>query len=236
MKNNIAIVIPSYNEVKNVSILIKGISKELPGVKIFIVDDSLPKENKKLKKILKGKKNMILISRLKKGGRGSAVLDGFREVLKDKNIGYVFEMDSDLAHDPKEMKRFIQKIDKEKYDLIIGSRYLPGGKIKNISVNRTIMSRVINKFLYYWLGIHLSDHTSGFRLYSRKAVAFLIKTKIKSKGFITLSETAYKLYLSQFSIGEVPITWNYRKYGKSNVNSKELLNSLFFVVRMRMVG
>ena len=151
MKNDIAVVIPSYNEVKNVSILIKGIDRELPGTKIVIVDDSLPEENEKLKGILKDKRNVILISRLKKGGRGSAVLDGFRVALKDKSIRYIFEMDSDLAHDPKEMKRFIQKKDEGKYDLIIGSRYLPGGKIINIAPNRTIMSRVINKFLFYWV-------------------------------------------------------------------------------------
>lgn len=231
---NISVVIPSYNEVKNVSILIKGIKKELPGAKIIIVDDSLSKENEKLKDILKGKTNIILISRLKKSGRGSAVLGGFREVLKDKKIEYVFEMDSDLAHDPKEFKRFLNKINEYDYDLVIGSRYLPGGKIVNIAPNRTIMSRMINKFLYYWLGMHLSDHTSGFRLYSKKAVRFLTKTKIQSKGFITLSETAYKLYLAGFVISEVPITWNFRIYGKSNVNLKELFNSLFFVVKMRV--
>ena len=234
MKNNLAIVIPSYNEVKNVTILIKGIKRGFPAAEIIIVDDSLPKENGKLKRVLKNKKNIILISRLKKAGRGSAVLDGFRKALKDKNIEYVFEMDSDLAHDPKEMTRFIEKKNNGKYDLIIGSRYLPGGRIKNIAANRTIMSRVINKFLFYWLGMHLTDHTSGFRLYSRKAVKFLVNSRIQSKGFITLSETAYKLYLKKYPIGEVPITWNYRIYGKSNVNLKELFNSLFFVIKMRI--
>ena len=236
MKNyrNLAVIIPSYNEVKNIAILIKGIFKELPRAKIIIVDDSRLQENKKLKKIVKGKKNITLISRLKKGGRGSAVLEGFRNVLKDKNIEYVFEMDSDLAHDPKEMERFMKKKNNEDFDLIIGSRYLPGGRIINIAPSRTIMSRVINKFLYYWLGIHLSDHTSGFRLYSRSAVEFLVKTKIKSKGFITLSETAYKLFLAGFKISEVPITWNYRIYGKSTVNVKELLKSLLFIILMKI--
>jgi len=234
MKNNdIAIVIPSYNEVKNIEILIKGIFRELGKTGIIIVDDSSLSENKKLKNIIKGKRNIKLISRLKKEGRGSAVLDGFKEVLKAKNKKYVFEMDSDLAHDPKEMKRFIKKKNNGEYDLIIGSRYLPGGKIINISPSRTIMSRIINKVLYYWLGVHISDHTSGFRLYSRSAVEFLVKTKIKSKGFITLSETAYKLFLAGFIISEVPITWNYRKYGKSNVDFKELVNSLLFVIKMR---
>ncbi len=235
MKNNFAIVIPSYNEVKNISILMKGIRKLFPSAKIIIVDDSLPKENKKLKAILKGKRNTMLISRFKKGGRGSAVIEGFKEALKDREINYVFEMDSDLAHDPKEMKRFMEKIKEKKFDLVIGSRYLPGGKIINIAPDRTIMSRMINRFLYYWLGIHLSDHTSGFRLYSRRSVNYLTKTRMYSKGFITLSESAYKIYLKGYSIGEVPITWNYRVYGKSNVNTKELLNSLFCVIKMRII-
>lgn len=231
---DLAIVVPSYNEVKNVGILIEGISKELPKAKIIIVDDSSPEENEKLKQILRGKRNIRLLSRLKKKGRGSAVLDGFMEALKDKDIKYVFEMDSDLAHDPKEMVRFIKKNQTGKYSLIIGSRYLPGGRIKNIARNRTIMSRLINIFLYYWLGIHISDHTSGFRLYKRDSVEFLVKEKLEAKGFIALSEWVYRIHSAGFKITEVPITWNYRIYGKSNVNNKELINSLTFVIKMRI--
>jgi len=237
MKNNqdISIVIPSYNEVQNLAILFKGIDLELPGSKIIVVDDSRPAENAKLKKIVGNRKDIVLISRLKKAGRGSAVMDGFRQALKDRKMRYVFEMDSDLAHDPKEFKRFLQKRDGS-IGLIIGSRYLPGGKIINIAPNRTIMSRLINKFLYYWLGMHLTDHTSGFRLYNRKAVVFLTGAKIESKGFIALSETAYKLFLAGFKIKEVPITWNFRIYGKSNVNLRELFNSLTFVIKMRIAA
>ncbi len=236
MKNkNIAIVIPSYNEVKNISILMKGINKYLLGSRIIIVDDSSVDENLKLKTMVKNKSNIILISRFKKAGRGSAVIEGFKEALKNKDIEYVFEMDSDLAHDPQELSRFINKISIEKYDLVIGSRYLPGGRIKNIAKNRTILSRVINIFLRRWLGISVSDFTSGFRLYSRDAIKYLTQTKIKATGFITLSEVLYKLHKKNFTIGEVPITWNFRKYGKSNVNSAELINSLLFVLKMRFV-
>lgn len=233
--NNIAVVIPSYNEVQNIPILIKGINKELPKARVIIVDDSFENENAKLKVFVKKHKNIKLISRLKKSGRGSAVLRGFKEALKDKNIKYIFEMDSDLAHDPREFIRFINEINVFPYDMIIGSRYKSGGKIKNISKERTILSRLINIFLYFWLGIKISDYTSGFRLYSRKAIEFILKTKIQSKGFITLSETAFKLSKAGFKISEVPITWNYRIYGESNVNIKELFISLFYVIKMRLV-
>lgn len=236
MKNNknISIVIPSYNEVSNISILIEKIDKYLPNSKIIIVDDSSKDENNKLRGILKNKKNIILISRLRKIGRGSAVLDGFKKALENRSVHYIFEMDSDLAHDPKEFKRFINEVNVYPYDLIIGSRYKSGGRIVNISPNRTIMSRLINYFLYFWLNIKISDYTSGFRLYSRNGVKFVIKNKVEAKGFIALSEIAYLLYKNGYSISEVPITWNFRRYGKSNVNLKELFSSLLFVIKLRL--
>ena len=235
MKNNIAIVIPSYNESQNIPILIKEIKNYLSSAEIIIIDDSNSKENKKIRLIVKKYKNIILISRRKKSGRGSAVIKGFRQALKNRKINYVFEMDSDLAHSPKEFIRFINEINVYPYDLVIGSRYKSGGKIINIAANRTIMSRVINNFLYIWLGIKISDYTSGFRLYSRRSIEYIVKTKIQSKGFIALSEIAYKLYKKGFKISEVPITWNYRIYGKSNVNLNELLTSLFFVLKIRFI-
>ena len=230
---NIAVVIPSYNEVQNIPILVNGINKKLFGASVVIVDDSSEKENAKLKLFVKKHKNIKLISRLKKSGRGSAVLRGFREALRDKNIKYIFEMDSDLAHDPKEFIRFINEMNVFSYDLVIGSRYKSGGRIVNISKDRTILSRLINIFLYFWLGIKISDYTSGFRFYSRKAIEYIVKSKIESKGFITLSEIAYKLSKAGFKISEVPITWNFRIYGKSNVNLKELIISLYFIIRLR---
>lgn len=235
MKKNkkFSIVIPSYNEVKNISILVKQIEHYLPGSNIIIVDDSSFEENKKLKETIK-KRNIVLISRLKKLGRGSAVLMGFRRALKNGNTDYVFEMDSDLAHDPKEFKRFINEVSVYPYDLVIGSRYKSGGKIVNISPDRTIMSRLINNFLYFWLNIKISDYTSGFRLYSTRSIKFILRNKLKAKGFISLSETAYLLYKNGYSISEVPITWNFRRYGKSNVNLKELLSSLVFIIWLRI--
>ncbi len=234
MKNNFAVIIPSYNESENLKILVKKIKNSYPSFKIFIIDDSRPEENEKIKKAMRLYTNVKLISRMKKSGRGSAVMLGFREAYKLKNIHYFLEMDSDLAHDAAEIKRFINKIKTNQYDLVIGSRYLKGSRIKNITKNRTILSRVINFYLKFWLNVKVSDFTSGFRLYSRKSIDYLLKTRIESKGFITLSEVLYKINKQKFLIGEVPITWNYRIYGKSNVNIQELLVSLFYVIKLRL--
>ena len=229
-----AVVLPSYNEVKNVSILVRRIRKALLSSTIIIVDDSPIEENAKLKKATEKYENVKLISRLKKKGRGSAVLEGFREGLRDKSIKYFFEMDSDLAQDPRQFKRFIKKMFEKNADLIIGSRYISGGKIVDVSIPRVILSKIINKFLNIWLGLRLTDFTDGFRLYKRHAVELISNETIESTGFITLSETIYKLSKKGIKIEEVPVTIYDRKHGISTRNLKELLVSFLFIVKMRV--
>lgn len=232
--SNINIVIPSYNESKNISVVIEGVRKELPDSKIILVDDSNKKENEKTKRAIKRFKNVDLLSRGKKKGRGSAVLDGFKFGLKNKTAEYFFEMDSDLAQDPKELERFIKKIQKENADLVIGSRYMIGGRIANVSLTRRILSKIINKFLYILLRINVTDYTNGFRLYRKNAVEYLVNSDMKSTGFITLSESLYKLNKKGFKIEEVPITLYQRKEGKSTVNLNELTTSLIFIFKMKI--
>ena len=230
---NLSIIIPSYNESENIKILVPKLRKFFPMSHIIIVDDSPKDENLKLKALLKKEKNTKLISRFKKLGRGSAVLRGFEEALKDSSIEYAFEIDSDLAHNPSEMPRFLNKIMTGEYDVVIGSRYIEGGKTINIVLNRIILSRAINLFLRFWLSIKLTDFTGGFRMYNRKSIEFLCKSEIRSTGFITLSETLFLLNKNGFRITEVPITVSIKKEGKSNVDTKELLRSLFFILSMR---
>lgn len=236
MKNDkfLAVITPSFNEAESIRVLIKHIFKLYPNCSVYIVDDSSKIENKRTKKYIEKYENVTLISRLSKSGRGSAVIVGLKHALKNKRLKYFIEMDSDLAHDPDEIARFFKKNNEKKYGLIIGSRYLPGGRIVHITKNRTILSRVINSFLRIWLNINVTDFTSGFRLYSREVAEFIVNEKMRSKGFITLSETLYKINKRKFLIGEVPITWNYRIFGKSNVNNIELFTSLIFIIRLRI--
>lgn len=235
MKNEeIIIVIPSYNESRNILSVIKGIRNEFPNVRIIFVDDSNEKENKKILKILSNFRNISIISRGKKLGRGSAVLEGLKYGLKYSKVKYFFEMDSDLAQDPKHLIRFLNRMRKKDVDLVIGSRYMEGGEIVNVSILRRILSVIINKFLSVMLGIKLTDYTDGFRLYSRKSVKFISESKMKSSGFITLSEIVYKLNRKGFKIAEVPVSIYRRKQGKSTMGIAELSKSLIFIIRMKI--
>ncbi|OGH23438.1 MAG: hypothetical protein A2629_00120 [Candidatus Levybacteria bacterium RIFCSPHIGHO2_01_FULL_41_15] len=234
MDKNTAVIVPSYRESeKNIKALVLKIKNILPDSLTIIIDDSPKKEAHKIKSLLKNYKNVKIIFRFKKLGRGSAVMEGFKEAFKNKNIKYFFEIDSDLAHNPSQMPRFLNKIMTGKCDVVIGSRYIEGGKTINIVLSRIILSRIINLFLRFWLNIKLSDFTGGFRMYNRKSTEFLCKSKIRSNGFITLSETLFLLDKNGFRVTEVPITVSVKKEGKSNVDIKELFRSLFFVLSIR---
>lgn len=238
MIENIGISIPSYNESANIIILIEQISANLPNVSIVVVDDSGPMENRRLTKALSSKeikrKKIILISRLKKSGRGSAVMVGLKELVKDKNIRYFFEMDADLSHNPKEFKIFLDAIKLRDVDAIIGSRYLQKSKTIKWPLWRLVLSRIYNIFINLWLGLNLSDYTNGFRLYNRNTVEFLIGLRLREKGFIALSEIAYRLKTNGYKIIEIPTTFRDRKHGKSNAGLREYLSAIVGIIRIKI--
>ncbi len=231
---NISLIIPAYNESKNIPLVVKGIRKEFPNSRIIVVDDSPEPESKKTSDALRGFRNLDVISRKKKLGRGSAVLEGFKYGLKYKNTKYFYEIDADFSHDTTHLTRFLDKIQKEKFGMVIGSRYTKGGKTVNVSRKRKVLSKIINKFLFVMLDVRLSDYTSGYRLYDRKAVEYLTSVKMKSAGFITLSEITYRLNKKGFKFGEVPVTISTRKYGKSTMGISELTVSLSFILKMKI--
>jgi dolichol-phosphate mannosyltransferase len=230
---DIAVIIPSYNESKNLSLLIPNIFRVLPNAQIVIVDDSNGNEKKQTERVCREiHKNILYISRNNKLGRGSAVREGMKQTLRMKSIQICIEMDADLAHDPREFPALLSRIGSA--DVVIGSRYLKGSKIVKWPFSRLIQSKVINFLLKYWLGLHISDYTNGFRAYTRKACEYLLSIELHEKGFIALSEIAYRLQKKGFTISEVPTTFTDRKFGKSNADFKELMNSLLGVIRIRM--
>lgn len=227
-----AVIIPTYKELENIEVLVRKILTQYTYAKIFIVDDSPHEDNEKMQKILqKYKRKINIISRYKKSGRGDAVLTGFREALEDKNINYFFEMDADLGHNPEEISSFLEK--RENADVISGSRYLARSNISTWSKRRIIMSRIINWFLKMWLGLSLTDYTNGLRMYNRKSIEFLTNAQLKEKGFIALSESAYKLKKTGFTIIEIPISFTDRKHGQSNAGIKEHYSALIGAIRIR---
>ena len=192
--NKIAIVIPAYNEDKNIIKLIHEIRKITKAI-IVIVDDS---QNLKTKKIISSFKikNLYYFHRGKKLGRGSAVIFGFKKILKkNNNLSCFVEMDADMSHSPKELLRNVSFFYKNSLDLLIGSRYLPKSKIINWPLSRKILSKLSNMLARILLGVPVNDYTNGYRFYSKRAVKTLVsKCNKLGGGFIILSEIILVLY------------------------------------------
>jgi len=163
ISERLLIIIPTYNEVHNINKLIMKIRKYIPDCGILVVDDNSPDGTaSNVKNMQKQDKNIHLLQRGGKLGLASARTTGLKRGL-DKGYEYLCEMDADLSHNPKYLKKFIEKI--TEYDFIIGSRYIQGGGVLNWPLRRKILSKVGNFFSRLILSTPIHDFTGGFRLY-----------------------------------------------------------------------
>jgi dolichol-phosphate mannosyltransferase len=227
----IAIIIPTFNELDNIEDLINKISKNIPESSIFIIDDTKDPDigNLITLKNLKAK----YFHRENAKGRGSAVLFGLNEALKENKFDIFVEMDADFSHNPDELRKNIEKIIKSDLDLLIASRYLKNSKIINWSLQRRVLSKFSNFLARILLGIKLNDFTNGFRFYSKKA-----SEKITKKcgnigdGFILLSEIIVVLNNNSFKIEETDTIFINRVRGESSVNTRLVLASLYGIIKL----
>lgn len=227
----IAIIIPTFNELDNIEDLINKISKNIPESSIFIIDDTKDPDigNLITLKNLKAK----YFHRENAKGRGSAVLFGLNEALKENKFEIFVEMDADFSHNPDELRKNIEKIIKSDLDLLIASRYLKNSKIINWSLQRRVLSKFSNFLARILLGIKLNDFTNGFRFYSKKA-----SEKITKKcgnigdGFILLSEIIVVLNNNSFKIEETDTIFINRVRGESSVNTRLVLASLYGIIKL----
>ena len=231
MVNQIAIIIPTYNEEKNIERLIKNIKHYVGNVLIIVVDDS---SNNKISTIIKKKKlDILYFNRGKKAGRGSAVIFGLKKLLTKKKIKAFIEMDADFSHDPAELKRNINFFFNNSLDLLIGSRYLKRSKIINWSLSRRIFSFLANFLARNLLQIPITDFTNGFRIYSRRSAQKIVNDCGKiGDGFIVLSEILVVLYLNNFKINEIHSKFVNRVRGESSVGFKLILQSFFGLIKI----
>ncbi len=232
---SIGIIIPAYNERENILKLIKKIRKNLNCI-IIIVDDSADLNTQKI--LRKSKiRNIKYYNRGKKSGRGSAVLFGFKKLLEiKKNTNCLIEMDADLSHSPSELKRNISFFYKNSLDLLIGSRYLQGSKIKNWPLSRRILSKFSNKLARTLLNVPVNDYTNGYRFYSKSAArTIILKCNKTGGGFIILSEIILILWKKNFKISEIKSIFRNRVRGESSVNLKLIIESFFGLVKLYLL-
>jgi len=222
---SIAIIVPTYKESDNIENLIFSILKFLKNPIIIIVDDS---PNNEIQEKIKRFDNIRYIYRGKKLGRGSAVIEGMKTLIKEEEINKIIEMDADLSHNPSEIENNLKIFEKNNLDLLISSRYLKDSRIINWGLQRRVFSSLANKLAKFVLKIPITDYTNGFRIYSKNSMKHIVENCGNiGGGFIILSEILVELYFNNFKVKEVHSIFKNRIRGESSVNLGVVMESFF---------
>ncbi|MCF7878259.1 MAG: polyprenol monophosphomannose synthase [Candidatus Omnitrophica bacterium] len=224
----ILIIIPTYNEKDNIAPLLKKINDSGLKADILVIDGgSLDGTAQTVEELQKKYLNLALIKRNSKVGLGSAYKRGFSRAL-GSNIDLVVQMDADLSHSPSDILPMLKYI--PEYDLVVGSRYAPGGGVANWPLFRFSLSRMANLFSKILLRIPISDLTSGFKIIKREILEAIEFNTIKSKGYAFQMEVTLRAYDKGFSIKEYPIIFKGREKEKSKFSSSIILEALIRVI------
>lgn len=227
----VAILLPTFCEASNIERLIREIENLILKVIIIVIDDSSSDKTPEIVQNLNDEYgNIILISRPTKLGLGTAITDGFRYALRmEPQPKYVVTMDSDFSHKPQDIMRLVQTSEKG-YNVVIGSRYIKGGRVHNWPLQRKLASWLANIIVRGVLGLKLRDYTSGFRSYSSRYLLYILSS-LNSINFEIQIETIRTGNLFGFGVKEIPIIFINRKNGISKLGSRELFSFIIYITK-----
>lgn len=225
------VIIPTYNEHETIGALVAQVL-HYPRFRVLVVDDNSPDGTGALITSLQQHEPRLgLLSRPGKLGLGTAYLAGFRRALAE-GAQYIFEMDADFSHDPAYLPHLLQAAE-QRYDLVIGSRYVPGGGTTDWGLVRRLISRGGNLYAGIILGLPVVDSTGGFRCYRRRVLEQLELDAVRSNGYSFQIEMVYRTLRAGFRVGETPIIFPDRRVGKSKMSRRIVLEALINVWRLR---
>ena len=229
------IIIPTFNEKENIENIILKIFDLEESFNILIIDDGSPDGTAKIVKELQKKysKSLFLKERSGKLGLGTAYIHGFKWALEN-NYEYIFEMDADFSHDPKDLPRLYDACHKNNGDLAIGSRYVKGVNIVNWPMSRLLMSFFASKYVKTITGMPIHDSTAGFKCYKRKVLEKINLDKIEFIGYAFQIEMKFKSWKYGFNIVEVPVIFTDRQEGNSKMSGGIFYEALFGVIKMKL--
>lgn len=232
MSEKSLIIIPTYNELENISRLIPELLNSYENLDILVVDDNSPDgTGNYIGELTKKNERVKLIKREKKRGLGTAYIAGFKYALLH-NYDYIFEMDADFSHDPKEIKNLLEAI--KEYDLVLGSRYVRGVNVINWPMRRLLLSYSANKYTRFITGMKIQDATGGYKCFRRKVLESINLDKIKSNGYAFQIEMTFKAWKKGFKVGEIPIIFFDRVKGTSKMSKKIVREAIFMVWKLRI--
>ena len=227
------VCLPTYNEQENVERMVRALGEQ--GVRVLVIDDNSPDGTGEIADDLAAELDYVsVLHRPRKEGLGPAYLDGFRQLLAAGNADLILEMDCDFSHDPADVPRLIAAA--ADADLVLGSRYVEGGRVGNWGLVRRVISRGGSLYAQILLQLRVRDLTGGFKCYRRTVLEALPLDAVHSKGYAFQIELTYRALRKGFRVREVPITFVDRVEGGSKMSRAIVLEAVWKVPLLRLAA
>ena len=229
------VIIPTYNEIENIEPIIDAVLSQCDDVHVLVVDDNSPDNTAQKVEACQSRyaDRLFLLKRTGKQGLGTAYVDGFKWCLK-RHYMFIFEMDADFSHDPRDLKRLYEVCRDQGVELAIGSRYIQGVNVVNWPLSRVLLSYAASLYVRLITGMKIFDPTSGFICYRRSVLEAINLDEITFIGYAFQIEMKYNTYKKKFNIQEIPIIFTDRLYGISELSKGIIKEAVFGVIQMRL--
>ena len=232
------VIIPTYNEKENIEAIIRAVMALEDTFDSLVIEDGSPDGTADIvKRLMAGdfKGRLHIIERTGKLGLGTAYITGFKWAIEQK-YDFIFEMDADFSHDPKDVPRLLKEVRDNGYDVAIGSRYITGVNVVNWPMGRVLMSYYASKYVQLVTGIPVNDTTAGFKCYRRQVLETIDLDAIRFKGYAFQIEMKFTAYKLGFKIKEVPVIFVNRELGTSKMSGGIFSEALFGVIKLRLAS
>jgi dolichol-phosphate mannosyltransferase len=233
VKERALVVIPTYNEAENITLIIPAVLKQADSLDILVVDDNSPDGTGQLVKNLQKEYpgRIHLLERPEKTGLGRAYVAGFKYAL-EKGYAYIQEMDADFSHSPEVLPRFLEAI--QEADLVLGSRYINGVNVINWPLKRLLLSYGASFYTRTITGLPVKDPTGGFKCFRRQTLEAIDLDRVHSNGYSFQIEMSFRIWKKGLRIKEIPIIFTDRVGGKSKMSQKIVREAIWMVWKLKM--
>ncbi len=234
MSSNL-VIIPTYNEKENIESIIRAVFNQPLIFHVLIIEDGSPDGTATIVKVLQTEfpDRLFMVERKGKLGLGTAYITGFKWAL-EHGYEYIFEMDADFSHNPKDLPRLYDACANMGADVAIGSRYVSGVNVVNWPISRVLMSYFASKYVRVVLGVKIADTTAGFKCYRREVLETIELNKIRFKGYAFQVEMKFTAYKCGFTLKEVPIIFINRELGTSKMSGGIFGEAFFGVIQLKV--
>ncbi|WP_462319325.1 polyprenol monophosphomannose synthase [Marinilabilia sp.] len=234
-KDKNLVIIPTYNERENIDAIIKAVFSQPTRFEILIIDDGSPDGTASIVKGLQKEfpERLHMVERAGNLGLGTAYITGFKWAL-ERDYDFIFEMDADFSHDPKDLNQLYDACVDQNADLAIGSRYKSGVNVVNWPMGRVLMSYFASVYVRVVTGMKIMDTTAGFKCYRRKVLETIKLDKVKLIGYGFQIEMKFSTWKYGFKVVEVPIIFTDRKQGTSKMSGGIFNEALWGVIKMKI--